>query len=37
MKIRKARKADFKEISEIFRVESAKKPYLQKWNKKTAL
>jgi len=37
MKIQKARKADLKEVSEIFRIESAKKPYLQKWNKKTAL
>lgn len=37
MKIRKVTKEDLVEISDIFRVESAKKPYFQKWNKKTAL
>jgi ribosomal protein S18 acetylase RimI-like enzyme len=35
-KIRKSIKKDLKEISEIFRIESAKKPYFQKWTKKTA-
>jgi ribosomal protein S18 acetylase RimI-like enzyme len=37
MKIRKSTKKDAREIAEIFVKESAKKPYLQKWNKKTAL
>ena len=37
MKIRKVTKEDLVEISDIFRIESAKKPYFQKWNKKTAL
>ena len=37
MKIREAVKKDVKEISEIFRKESNKKPYFQKWDKKTAL
>ena len=36
MKIRKAKKEDLKEISEIFRIESNKKPYLQGWTKKMA-
>src|SRR4030042_1204669 len=36
MKIRKATKRDLKEISQIHLVEAVKKPYLQKWNKKTA-
>jgi len=35
MKIRKAKKEDLKEISEIHLIETAKKPYLQKWNKYT--
>lgn len=35
--IRKAKKIDLKQISEILRIESAKKPYVQKWTKKTAL
>ncbi len=37
MIIRKAKKSDLKKISEIFRVETAKKPYFQEWNKETAL
>jgi len=37
MKIRKAKKGDLKEIAEIFRVETTKEPYIQDWNKKTAL
>jgi|SRR3989344_6020347 len=37
MKIRKATKKDLKKIAEIFRIESAKKPYLQKRNRKKAL
>ncbi len=37
MKIRKATKKDIQEIAEIFLMESNKKPYLQGWNKKTAL
>tara|TARA_Y100000310_G_scaffold332313_1_gene407651 strand:- start:57 stop:485 length:429 start_codon:yes stop_codon:yes gene_type:complete len=37
VKIRKARKEDLKEISEIFRRESNKKPYFQGWTKRTAL
>ena len=37
MKIRKAKKEDLKAISEIFRTEANKKPYLQKWTRKTAL
>ncbi len=36
MKIRKATKKDLKEIAEIFRIETAKKPYFQDWTKKTA-
>ena len=35
MKIRKAKKEDLNEISDIFKIESAKKPYFQSWNKKT--
>ena len=35
--IRKAKKKDLKKISEIFRIESNKKPYFQGWTKKTAL
>ena len=37
MKIRKATKKDLKEISNLFRIESAKRPYFQKWTQKTAL
>ena len=37
MKIRKATKLDLDKIVEIFRIESAKKPYVQKWTQKTAL
>lgn len=37
MKIRKARKSDLKEIAEIFRIESSKKPYKQEWNEKTSI
>lgn len=37
MKIRKARKEDLKDIAEILRVESGKKPYFQKHTKKGAL
>lgn len=37
MKIRKATKKDLKKISDIFRKETSKKPYLQKWTQKTAL
>lgn len=35
--IRKANKKDLIEMAEIFRIESSKKPYDQKWTKKTAL
>ncbi len=35
--IRKASKNDLKEISNIFMIESSKKPYAQGWNKKNAL
>ncbi len=34
--IRKAKKSDLKIVSELFRTESAKKPYFQEFNKKTA-
>jgi len=34
--IRKATKKDWKDISDIFIKESSKKPYSQKWTKKTA-
>lgn len=37
MKVRKAHKKDLGTISEIFRRETAKRPYVQKWTKKTAL
>ena len=37
MKILKAKKKNLREISEIFRIESAKKPYFQRWNKRTAI
>ena len=37
MKIRKARKEDFKEIAEILIKESSKKPYDEKYNLKRAL
>lgn len=37
VKIRKAVKRDLKEIAEIFRIESTKKPYNQKWTKETSL
>ncbi len=37
MKIRKATKKDLKEISDIFREETSKQPYFQKWTQKTAL
>lgn len=37
MEIRKAKNEDIEDISEIFRIETAKKPYFQKWTKKTAL
>ncbi|HDL02229.1 MAG TPA: GNAT family N-acetyltransferase [Candidatus Pacearchaeota archaeon] len=37
MKIRKARKGDLKDIAELFRIESAKKPYNQAWVEKTAI
>jgi N-acetylglutamate synthase-like GNAT family acetyltransferase len=37
MEIRKAKKGDLKEIAEIFRVETAKEPYLMNWNEKTSL
>lgn len=36
MIIRKATKKDLKEISNIFRKETSKKPYFQKWTQKTA-
>jgi len=36
MRIRNVTKKDLKEISDIFRIESAKKPYNQKWTKKTS-
>ena len=36
MIIKKATKKDLKEISDIFRKESSKKPYIQKWTQKTA-
>ena len=34
MKIRKAEKKDLKKISEIFKIEYAKKPYNEKWGSK---
>ena len=37
VKIRKARKKDLKDISNIFRKETSKKPYFQKWTQKTAV
>ncbi len=37
MNIRKATKKDLRDISNIFRKESSKKPYSQKWTQKTAL
>ncbi len=37
MKIRKARKEELKEIAKIFKNESSKKPYFQKWTAKKAL
>ncbi len=37
MKIRKAKKEDLKKIEEIFRIETFKKPYSQRWTKQTAL
>lgn len=37
MKIRKATKKDFKEIADILREESSKKPYNEKYSLKTAL
>ena len=37
IKIRKATKKDLKNISDIFRKETSKKPYLQKWTQKTAV
>ena len=37
IKIRKAKSEDFKKIAEIFRKESAKRPYNEKWTNKTAL
>jgi len=37
MKIRKAKKEDLEDISKIFKIESAKKPYAQEWTKKTSL
>lgn len=37
MKIRKARKGDLEEIAEIYRVESAKKPYGTKYSRASAL
>jgi len=37
VKIRKAEKKDLKELVLILKIESAKKPYNQKWNNKTAL
>ena len=36
MKIRKATLRDLNEISEVFRIETSKKPYVQGWNKKTS-
>ena len=37
VKIRKAKKEDLKKIAEIYRIESAKKPYNQRWTKKSSL
>lgn len=37
VKIRKAEKKDLKEVAEILRIESSKKPYNDKWTQKTAL
>ena len=37
IRIRKATGRDFKNISSIFREESSKKPYFQKWTERTAL
>ncbi len=37
MKIRKATEKDLKEIAKIFRAESGKKPYNQKWSEKESL
>jgi GNAT superfamily N-acetyltransferase len=36
MKIYKATKKDLKEISQVHLIETAKKPYFQKWNEETA-
>lgn len=36
VKIRKAEKKDLKEIAEILKIESTKKPYKEKWNSETA-
>jgi len=36
VKIRKAKREDLKEISELVRIEYAKPPYNEKWSKKTA-
>lgn len=36
MRIRRAAKEDLKEISDIFRKETAKRPYCQRWTQKTA-
>ena len=37
MKIRKAQQDDIYDIATIFRIETSKKPYCQKWTDKTAL
>ena len=37
MEIRRSNRKDLKEISNIFRVESSKKPYFQKWPQRKAL
>lgn len=37
MKIRKARRRDLKKIAELFSIESAKKPYFEKYTIRTAM
>ena len=36
IKVRKARKSDIKEVANLFKTESSKKPYNQKWTSKNA-
>lgn len=37
VKIRKAKRKESKELADILRIESAKKPYCQEWSEKTSL